>query len=321
METILRKPDLTRFNISDHLEFHELSFAMCVRYASFFSLLIITEYSDALNQEKAVFKWIHKSEITAKKAKTDHARDHAVKGIAAVVRNDMKHFDPTIRDHALHVYGLLEAYGNMPAADYDAETANIDSLITRLRSIGYQASVTALGLAGWIAELEAQNNLFKTYVDDFAKEQIAKPAIEPKAARQQTDDALHVATNHVTSLVILNGQSQYVAFINEFNTLVNHYNNLVHEHYGRLHARTDITPSVLGAIPEQPYTGKPVFVIPELILTVEREGKTFTLHPEFSVDFTVTYKNNVEPGTATLTITGIGKFVGEIVTTFNIIKN
>lgn len=38
-------------------------------------------------------------------------------------------------------------------------------------------------------------------------------------------------------------------------------------------------------------------------------------------DFTVTYKNNVEVGTATIEITGVGKYVGTIVKTFTITEN
>jgi hypothetical protein len=38
----------------------------------------------------------------------------------------------------------------------------------------------------------------------------------------------------------------------------------------------------------------------------------------FTEDFTMSCKNNIKPGTATLRIQGIGKYKGEIVTTFNI---
>jgi hypothetical protein len=64
---------------------------------------------------------------------------------------------------------------------------------------------------------------------------------------------------------------------------------------------------------------KPVFVIPSLTLRIkEKDGTIKIVEPVFSVDFTVAYQNNVNPGTARLVITGIGKYVGEIDTTFNI---
>jgi hypothetical protein len=319
MNVILRTPRLSRYNISDHLEFHTLSYKMCSHYATQIDApALITEYRDALQQEERVYNWLRKSEFTAKKADSDRTRDKILRSMAAIVRTNMKHFDPAMRDRALHVQTLLKNYGDATKADYDAETANIDSLITRLQSSDYQEAATALGLGGWINKLESENTLFKTYVSHATQEKRAKPEITAKAARRQTDDILRSITTRVTSLVVLNGQNEYAGFISEFNVLVNHYNTLVHEHYGRLHAHIDITPSNIDTIPEQPYTGEPIFVIPKLTLTVTREGKQTVLHPLFSVDFLVTYRNNVEPGTATLIIRGIGKYKGEITTTFSI---
>jgi hypothetical protein len=303
------------------LEFHETSYKLCEKYAAIIaSPDLLTAYIQALQQEQRVYKWLRKSEWTAKKADADHARDRTFKGIVAIVKTDMNHFDPSIRDNALHVHNLLAAYGNLTKADYDAETANIDSLVARLTGEEYYNSVQALNLTGWVNELHEQNELFKSYVDDAAQEKIEKPEIAPIAARSQTDNALKQITNRITSLVILNGKDAYAGFIAEFNVLADHYNNIVHEHYGRLHARTDIAPAAIDAIPPQPFTGKPVFVIPSLTLTVEKEGKQIILQPVFSEDFTVAYKNNVNLGTATLIIKGIGKYTGEIITTFNIVE-
>ncbi|MDR2058359.1 MAG: DUF6261 family protein [Dysgonamonadaceae bacterium] len=320
MNTILRIPILDRYNSADHLAFHEQSIKICDRNADIINAPGLLEtYHFVIEQEQHVFKWTRRSEFTAKKADADHARDSTLSGIAAIVKTDMKHFDPSIRDNAVHVYNLLVAYGNIPKADYDAETANIDSLITRLMGDDYFPAVQNLNLVEWVNELHEQNELFKSYVDDVAQEKLVKPDITPAAARRNTDAALRQITNRVSSLVILNGQADYAAFIAEFNVIADHFNNVVHEHYGRLHARIDITPAAIDSIPEQPCTGKPVFVIPGLTLAVEKEGKQTILHPVFSEDFTVAYKNNIEPGTATLVIKGMGKYTGEITTTFNIV--
>ncbi|MDR2472417.1 MAG: hypothetical protein LBD53_02475 [Tannerella sp.] len=99
-----------------------------------------------------------------------------------------------------------------------------------------------------------------------------------------------------------------------------HYNTLVNEHYGRIRARIDISPAIIAPVATQPCTGKPIFVIPEVSLrNVATDGSEKVIELIFSSDFTVGYKNNINPGTATLTIQGIGKYKGEIVTTFNII--
>jgi hypothetical protein len=320
MKKILRNPNEGRFNNADHIEFHKLSHGICDEYGIVINApVLLTTYRDKVVQEDNIYKWLRKSDYTEKKAEADNSRDRIFLGITGIVKANLKHFDPSIRDNASHVNNLLANYGDLTHTGYDAETASIDSVVTRLNSADYLPAVKNLGLETWITELENQNTLFKTYVDDTAQEQIDKPDISPRAARHETDEALRAITNRVTSLVILNGQEEFAEFIEKFNVLVNHYNTLVNEHYGRLHAKTDITPAVIEPVPVQPYTGKPVYVIPSLsIVKKAKDGAETVVELIFSEDYTVAYKNNVEPGTATLTITGIGQYTGKIVTTFNI---
>jgi hypothetical protein len=139
--------------------------------------------------------------------------------------------------------------------------------------------------------------------------------------RTQTDKALRKIIKRISSLIDINGPEAYSQLVSEFNVHVTLYNTQVNEHYGRLHAKIDISNAEIDTIDAQTYTGKPVFVLP--IVKIRKTGKDNTeniIELEFSKDFTVGYKNNVAVGTATLTITGIGKYSGEIVTTFNIIN-
>jgi hypothetical protein len=68
-------------------------------------------------------------------------------------------------------------------------------------------------------------------------------------------------------------------------------------------------------IPAQPHTGKPVTPIPDVYYT--EEGKP-TIEPVFTKDFTVTYRDNIEAGTATLIIHGKGAYKGTKTVTFNV---
>ncbi|MDR0371414.1 MAG: DUF6261 family protein, partial [Prevotellaceae bacterium] len=180
--------------------------------------------------------------------------------------------------------------------------------------------VTALGLSPWVTELTSLNDLFKTYVDDTTQEEVEKPDVSFREARNQTDLALHELTDRITAKINLQGPDTYLPFVKEFNVTTDHYNTLIHEHYGRLHVRTDIQPAKIGAIKTQSYTGKPVYVIPSVSIDIrEKDDSVKHVDLVFSVDFTVAYQNNVEPGTAGLTITGIGKYTGSLQTTFNIV--
>jgi hypothetical protein len=316
----LEKPEVAHFNIGDHVNFHGISCTICVKYESLIqSPALITAYQDKVTQEDTIYKWIKSSEFTEKKAEADHQRDGLYTLILHHVHYNLTNPNPSFRDCALHVNNLLKSYEDVNHLDYDAQTAAITSIITRLRSTDYIAAVDALGLAPLVSDLEVQNNTFKTYAANAEKEQVDKPNITPKASRRETDVALRNITDRVMALIIMGGEESFVAFADEFNTHVNHYNTLLHEHYGRLHARTDISTAAVDTIEDQTFTGEPVIVIPNVNVTVtDKEGNTKTVKLVFSVDFTVNYKDNTAPGTATLIIRGIGKYVGERRVTFNI---
>jgi hypothetical protein len=320
MEVKLNEPDLHGYNSADHIEYHKQSSGICNEFGTVIDAPeLLAGYNGKVAQEENIFKWIRRSEFTEKKAEADSKRDEVFMGVVGVVRANLRHFDPSIRDNALHVHNLLENYGDLTHAGYDAETAGIDSVVTRLDSEAYSFAVQNLGLAPCVAELANQNSLFKGYVEDTTQEQIDKPDISLQTVRRKTDEALRKITKRVSALIDLNGGDDYAAFAERFNVLTNHYNTLVRERYGRLHAKTDIAPANIAPIAMQPYTGKPVYVIPEVSISkTGKDGDKKIVELVFSEDFLVAYKNNVEPGTATLTIKGIGKYVGELVTTFNI---
>ena len=74
----------------------------------------------------------------------------------------------------------------------------------------------------------------------------------------------------------------------------------------------DISSARVSAIPSQTYTGSAITPT----VTVTYDGATLTE----GTDYTVAYSNNVGPGTATVTITGIGGYTGSTSLTFMIVE-
>jgi hypothetical protein len=314
------KADFPHYNNGDHLECHKVLYPVCVKYSEIINAPeLISAYNTKVIQEENIYSWMRNSEFTAKKAEADHARDIALSGLSSLVKANLKHFNIAIRDNAIHVDHLLKSYGNIIALDYDGETATIESLIARLNSPTYLPAVQNLNLGPWITELTNQNNLFKSYVNVVNQEHLTKPSIKTVTARRETDAAYKNIVTRITAFIALNGETNYVALVNEINVILEHYKILVHEHYGRIHAKTDISDGIIVPVDVQHYTGKPVYVIPTVsIVKTAKDGTQTVVELVFNKDYNVSYKNNVNPGTATLTITGIGKYVGTIVTTFNI---
>jgi hypothetical protein len=320
MKTLLKIPNNSHFLIADHNGFHKRLLVIILRFLGIIdSPVLVEDYSGKVEQENRVFKWMRRQKHTAKKAETDRERDGTYTGFVARIRADLRHFNPIIRDAANHIFNLLANYGDVIHASYDAETTALDSIIAHLRSENYIEDVNLLGLMSWVDRLDELNTQFKQYVEETAQEEINKPNITPKESRQQTDKALKNITTRIEALAILYGEEKYIPFAQEFNELVEHYNLLVREHYGRLHARTDISSAYIAPIPPQTFTGKPIYVFPEVMITkTTDDGIAQFVELIFTEDFTMSCKNNIKPGTATLRIQGIGKYKGEIVTTFNI---
>jgi hypothetical protein len=77
---------------------------------------------------------------------------------------------------------------------------------------------------------------------------------------------------------------------------------------------TDANTSV-APIPMQKYTGKHITPIPKVLL--KTENNSFA-ELRFSIDFSVTYRNNIKAGNAKLIIHGKGKYKGNYTSTFYI---
>ncbi|MBR5977111.1 MAG: hypothetical protein IK046_04900, partial [Clostridia bacterium] len=82
--------------------------------------------------------------------------------------------------------------------------------------------------------------------------------------------------------------------------------------YNALEERTPISEATVAKIAAMKYTGKALTPTPAVIY----DGETLVN----GTDYKISYKNNKNAGTATVTITGIGDFTGTTSTTFKINK-
>ncbi len=83
------------------------------------------------------------------------------------------------------------------------------------------------------------------------------------------------------------------------------------------HMKPNIAEEKISPIPDQIYTGRAIKPKVEIKIPVQLTWS----HLTEGRDYTVTYKNNVKPGTATVIIKGIGNYTGTVTKTFKIISN
>lgn len=80
-------------------------------------------------------------------------------------------------------------------------------------------------------------------------------------------------------------------------------------------SKTDMSSASIGTIYEQVYTGEEITPEPTVSMFVQGTGDV-TLDRDF--DYTLSYENNINAGTATVTVNGFGRYTGSVSKTFRI---
>jgi hypothetical protein len=322
MKSELRKPDLGHYKEGSHVEFHVTMHEILKKYKALADTEpLLSVYQAKIRQEERVFKFKRRNDFTRKKRETNFLRGEVFKGMRNLIRACKKRSEPALRDHAARLSNVVENYGDLSRAIYNVRTAGIDHIVEILSEPAYSASVEALCLDSWLAELTQLNTLAKDYAAKVEEENVRKIDVSSRIARKETDRALRAIADRITAQIILDGEGAFQTLVAEFNVHVEHYNAVVREHYGRLHATVDISSANIATIGVQRYTGEPVYVIPKVkVRSKKKDGEETEVVLVFGKDFTVSYKNNIGPGTAQMEIKGIEGYSGSIRTGFNIEK-
>jgi hypothetical protein len=221
-----------------HLQFFIAVVGLVKKFAQ--NLRKITAQSEALeacvDNEDLYYKIIRKSNISIVKEEGDKARDKMIVGIKSAIKTALFHFDDKIREAATRIKIVFDAYNSpqpLTKLHYDAETVAVNNLLQELDG-KYAADVQITGLSQWIEELRVRNKAFEELAKEYNEEQAEKPSIRPKEARNNTDKAYNDIVAAVNGLLIIDGETDYVNFVTELNTLIKHYNDIIAQHRGRI---------------------------------------------------------------------------------------
>jgi hypothetical protein len=178
---------------------------------------------------------------------------------------------------------LLTRYLGDPALQQAAQTLAIAELFTALQSQnGTLSNLYNQRLEEYVGDLPSASDLKNTVAEDY---------------------------NAVCDLLAraVNTEPVQDALVNLFNGV-----NDIRKKYSALSpAKINLADAVTEPLPTQIYTGKAITPIPVMYY----EGKELV----FTVDFSLSYKNNVEVGEATVIMHGKGRFTGKHTRKFNII--
>jgi hypothetical protein len=189
------------------------------------------------DRENMAFKFVRRSEITAEKDKVDHERDLTYTGMYNYIKSAVNHYDPAVALSARRLATLVETF-NIPdritQLAYDAETASIKSLLNNLNA--QPEDVALLNLQGWITALQTKNQAFEALSLQYVEKVVGKPEYNMLQARRGLEKSMRTMFHCIDSLIIMNGETAYTAYVNALNVIIKHYNDVYAVHLGRYEA-------------------------------------------------------------------------------------
>jgi hypothetical protein len=183
---------------------------------------------------------IRKSATTEQLVEADNDRDIDFRGFVDAVKSALSHFDPAKSEAARRLQIVLDQYGNVARKSYDAETASIYNLVQEMNG-AHAADIALLGLGDWITRLDADNKAFEVLKNTRYSEEEGKPAFRVRELRKKIDSNYRDMLDRIDASILLNGETQYAAFVNAHNIRVDHYNNIIAQRKGRNAKKKDET--------------------------------------------------------------------------------
>jgi hypothetical protein len=268
-------------------------------------------FAELLGKELKLLDALHGNELSKRLAEADKLVDRYVVGINSVVDAAVHHFDPEVVAAGESIAKRLKALGDIEHKPYEEESAAVKVLIYELHN-EYAAKAELIGLTPWIDKLSDAEEIFESLFKQRNTELAGKTDGNLREINKELIPLYRKMTGRINAALILNSTPALVEFANELNKEIDYAN----EHGDHRTTKKSIENVLVKPIEPQPATGKPIVYMPELY--VEIDGKQVELG--FSVDYTLTYRNNANVGIAEIIIHGKGKYKGKKVITFNIVN-
>jgi hypothetical protein len=269
---------------------------------------LLDEYHRLLELEANIVDSSKKSLLTERIKAEDNRIDRIVVSINAAITSALHHFNPEIVNAAKILRERMKNFGTIIAKAYEGESAIIQLLLRDLQ--GYLApQVNTVGITDRVAELADAEALFTQLFAERNAQIASRLQMTLKEIHTLIEPLYRNIIATINAYITINTDTVCVEFINELNEQIKYFI----DHSKHPKARIDVKGAIVNSIPDQVYTGKSITFIP----VVEYEDVALV----FGNDFTVSFKNNINIGNATLIIHGIGKYKDIKTITFNIIKN
>jgi hypothetical protein len=171
---------------------------------------------------------------------------------------------------------------------------------------------STIGAKSWLEDLDGYNKQMHTFYEQRTIDTSGFVSGLSKQCRAAVDKTYLAIVEYINTMIRIKGTAEYETEVVELNRLIDEMKTVLAErkttNENRRHR--NLKAASASDIPVQIYSGLPICPEFELFL----EGNLLTPN----ADYVAAYKDNTNPGTATITISAKGIYTGRKIITFNI---
>ena len=176
----------------------------------------------AVAQEDKDLKISQKSLLTDDIARADSERDALYSGYKKAVQGFLNLPVENLSQAAKVLNQHIKDYAIDPKGQLDKETGLLINFLTDLEG-KYAEQVAALSLSPFVTNLKAANEKVRTLTARRTDEKAGIAVGALKASRKASDEAYRMLVKMVNALAMVEGETDYVPFIDYVNTEITHY--------------------------------------------------------------------------------------------------
>lgn len=186
----------------------------------------LTAYKAAIAKEDEALKISGKSFTTDQIAEADAQRDAMYMGLKQSVKGYQKMKDASIQEAVKVLNQLFKDYGIATTMQLDKETGLLTNLIGDLEG-KCKSHIDTLGLSVFVTKLKEYNEQVRTSISTRNAEEAGRQVGAMKTARAAVDEAYHLLVKYVNAYALIEGEANYVAFIDLMNAMIVRYKRQV----------------------------------------------------------------------------------------------
>ncbi len=197
-------------------------------------------YAAVFASEGEIMRRIAESAITKQVGMGDIARDRIFRGLMALHKANLNHFDDKVRAAAARVDPVFRNFSDMAGKALAMQCAETHSMIKELKE-RHADDCIVLGLGQWLNELDMQNRAVQELMHNRYEETAAQSKLVLREVRLQVDAAYKTLTKRVDALQLIEGEAEgapYADFIATLNAIVDRAALIIAQRRGRAASST-----------------------------------------------------------------------------------